>query len=516
MSQPNILYGLETEYGISREDPAEDHDVVAESIALVRAAREDGVHMRWDYGCEDPHIDARGFRVDALRQDVDEANYFAQDAARPMSFSEIKSDLALRNGARFYNDHAHPEYCTPECATIQDLLIQDQLGDQLVMGCAQAVWEQNVESPEGRVRLYKNNTDFLGHSYGCHENYLVKRALPWRDLSEGMLAFLITRQIFCGAGKFAFEKENRYVGPGFQISQRGDFFSVIESVDTMQKRPIVNTRDEPHANPKDWRRFHVICGDANLSPFATYLKVGTAAAVLRALSAGLPCKAIPRLHEPVRTIRDLSRDTSWRWECQTVNGQPTTAIEIQRAYLKFVEETVGPSDDGFDLADWEAVLNDLERDPSSTADRLDWSSKHKLIEQFRQAENVDANNPWLMSLDLAYHLLDRDDGLFLALRDQGSLRSPPGHLADPERAWHSPAGTRARIRGLCIERFGHQVASAQWDHVRLHCPNGLGLELDLRDLFQAPDIEAAEAKIRAAEAITDLYSLPFAKPWKSD
>ncbi|MGY8686419.1 MAG: proteasome accessory factor PafA2 family protein, partial [Verrucomicrobiales bacterium] len=262
MSQPPILYGLETEYGISREVPGPNYDVVAESIALVRAATQRGVRMRWDYSCEDPHVDARGFRVEELRQDFDEANYFAQDAVRPLSFSEIKSDLALKNGARFYNDHAHPEYCTPECATIAELLRQDQLGDRLVMDCAEALSEKTQDGKEGRVRLYKNNTDFLGHSYGCHENYLLQRSVPWRTISRGMLAFLVTRQVFCGAGKFGWEEEDRYGGPGFQISQRADFFSELESVDTMQRRPIVNTRDEPHADREHWRRFHVIVGDA--------------------------------------------------------------------------------------------------------------------------------------------------------------------------------------------------------------------------------------------------------------
>src|SRR3954469_49434 len=192
-----IQFGLETEIGITREN-AEEIDVVAESIALVRSATAPGVVRRWDYGQEDPHQDARGFRVDALRQDTDEANYFAQDASRPLSFSEIKSDLVLRNGARFYNDHAHPEYSTPECATLQELVEQDASGDALLIDCARVV----SEASDNPVLLYKNNTDFRGHSYGCHENYLLPRSLPWNDLADGMQAFLVTRQIFCGAGKY--------------------------------------------------------------------------------------------------------------------------------------------------------------------------------------------------------------------------------------------------------------------------------------------------------------------------
>src|SRR5213592_2750525 len=275
----DIQFGTETEIGISRAIP-ENLDVVAESIALVRSATAPGVRMRWDYSCEDPHCDARGFRVKELLQDNDEANYFAQDAQRALTFSEIKSDLVLRNGARFYNDHAHPEYCAPECSTLLELLQQDYAGDALLMACVRNL-NQNTDNP---VLLYKNNTDFRGHSYGCHENYLLPRSLPWEKLAQGIQAFLVTRQIFAGAGKFAIEAEDKFVSHGFQIAQRSDFFSELQSVDTMQRRPLVNTRDEPHANPKVFRRFHVIIGDANMSPFVTRLKVGTTALVLEALA----------------------------------------------------------------------------------------------------------------------------------------------------------------------------------------------------------------------------------------
>ena len=221
----DIQFGLETEIGITRDDP-EGMDVVAESIALVRSATVPGVRSRWDYQQEDPHQDARGFRVNALRQDTDEANYFAQDLSRPLSFAEIKSDLALRNGARFYNDHAHPEYCTPECSSLRELIEQDDAGDQLLMACAQSI-NATTENP---VRLYKNNTDFRGHSYGCHENYLLARSLPWQVLADGIQAFLVTRQIFCGAGKYGWEDEDHFLQPGFQIAQRSDFFTELQSV----------------------------------------------------------------------------------------------------------------------------------------------------------------------------------------------------------------------------------------------------------------------------------------------
>src|SRR5882724_6846516 len=237
-SPPPVLFGLETEIGIARGDD-EDLDVVAESIALVRSAVEPGVLMRWDYGSEDPHADMRGFHVDELRQDTDEANYFAEDKQRELSFVEIKSDLALGNGARFYNDHAHPEYCTPECSTIAELVAHDRAGERILMACAQQL--SALHPHRDTVRLYKNNTDFCGHSYGCHENYLLPRSLPWERLAQAIQGFLVTRQIYAGAGKSALETEDRFLSPGFQIAQRSDFFTELQSVDTMQQRPLVNT-----------------------------------------------------------------------------------------------------------------------------------------------------------------------------------------------------------------------------------------------------------------------------------
>ena len=500
-----VLFGLETEYGITRDDPT-GIDVVAESIMLVRAAQDDGVQMKWDYTCEDPHLDARGFRVEELRQDTDEANYYAQDRDRPMSYAEIKSDLVLKTGARWYNDHAHPEYCTPECSTLLELLQQDFIGDQLAMTCADAVTaaDPNVN----RVRIYKNNTDFQGHSYGCHENYLVPRALPWRDLSAAMVAFLTTRQIFCGSGKYGWEDEDKFVGPGFQISQRGDFFRVIESVDTMQKRPIVNTRDEPHADASKWRRFHVICGDANLSPFATYLKAGTTAAVLDALSRGAPLDRVPAIADPVEAICALSRDRGWNWECQRSDRKPTTAIEVQREYLELAREFAEPNSERQQLLiDWAHILDDLERDPIRTADRLDWSAKFELIETFRENEGVAEDDPWVRSLDLSYHLLDRKDGLFFALLDQGSFRLPFDAQLLNGASVAPPPTTRAALRGALIDRFAEDVDAAQWDHVRLR--NGGGkLDIDLRSAFDPDKIAKAVAVVNKARTVSELAGIP--------
>src|SRR6266566_2234721 len=213
------VFGLETEYGITLSG-AESVDVVAESIELVRSYTEHGALMKWDY---------------------------EMDKNRPLSFEEIKSDLVLSNGARFYNDHAHPEYSTPECTTLRQIVAQDKAGERILAECAR---RRNQKLPPNReVRLYKNNTDFVGHSYGCHDNYLVRRNVAWDRIVAGILPFLITRQIFAGAGKLGVEAESASGEPGvYQISQRADFFSVLVSIDTMNRRPLINTRDEPHVD----------------------------------------------------------------------------------------------------------------------------------------------------------------------------------------------------------------------------------------------------------------------------
>src|SRR5450432_1923623 len=280
----NRVFGIETEFGIT-VDGVEHVDVVAESIELVRRYTDHGALMKWTYRLEDPHRDARGFRATELLQDTDEAAYVEVDRNRPLSFEEIKSDLVLSNGARFYNDHAHPEYSTPECTTLQELVAQEKAGERILAEC---VRRRNLKLPnEQELRLYKNNTDFSGHSYGCHDNYLMRREVPWYRIVAGVLPFLATRQIFAGAGKMGIEGESTAGLPGiYQISQRADFFAVLVSIDTMNRRPLVNTRDEPHADARSYRRFHVIVGDANMSEWATALKVGTTALVLGLIEAG--------------------------------------------------------------------------------------------------------------------------------------------------------------------------------------------------------------------------------------
>src|ERR1700726_1116773 len=326
----NRVFGLETEYGITLAG-AEVVDVVAESIELVRRYTDHGAHMKWDYELEDPHKDARGFRARELLQDTDESAYYEIDKNRPLSFEEIKSDLVLSNGARFYNDHAHPEYSTPECTTLREIVGQDKAGESILVECAR---RRNLKLPKGQeIRLYKNNTDFVGHSYGCHDNYLMRRDVPWDRIVTAILPFLITRQIFAGAGKMGVEGENTNSQPGvFQISQRADFFSVVVSIDTMNRRPLINTRDEPHVDASRYRRFHVILGDSNMSEWATALKIGTTALVLGLIERG----EAPQLEiaQPVDANKSISRDPTYDWIIELRDGRKISAIDVQRIYLK--------------------------------------------------------------------------------------------------------------------------------------------------------------------------------------
>ncbi len=457
------VFGLETEYGITVRN-SEEVDVVAESIALVRSYTEHGAHMKWDYAHEDPHRDARGFRARELRQDTDESAYYEVDKNRALSFVEIKSDLVLSNGARFYNDHAHPEYSTPECTTLPQLVAQEKAGEQILAECAR---RRNAHLlAEKCVVLYKNNTDFAGHSYGCHDNYLIPRDLPWDRIVAGALPFLITRQIFAGAGKMGIETENAASQPGlYQISQRADFFSVLVSIDTMNRRPLLNTRDEPHADARKYRRFHVIIGDSNMSEWATALKIGTTALVLELIEQG----QAPQLEiaQPIDANKSISRDPSYDWIIELRDGRKISAIDVQRLYLGAATklEDGGNEDRAWILREWEKVLNDLERDVLLCRDRLDWVAKKTLLTSLREGENLSWTDPWLQAIDLEYHNLASEEGLYYELQRQGSILRLVTDEDIRRAIFSPPETTRAYFRGRAVARFNDQIESLQWNEI---------------------------------------------------
>src|SRR3954470_24725430 len=456
------VFGLETEYGITLSG-AESVDAVAESIELVRRYTDHGALMKWDYALEKPPLDARGFRARELLQDTDESAYYEIDKRRPLSFEEIKSDLVLSKGARFYNDHAHPEYSTPECTTLQQIAAQDIAGERILAECAR---RRNIRLPAGyEVRLYKNNTDFAGHSYGCHDNYLMTRDIAWDRIVAGILPFLVTRQIFAGAGKMGIEGESSQGDPGiYQISQRADFFSVVVSIDTMNRRPLINTRDEPHVDASRYRRFHVILGDANMSEWATAMKIGTTAMVLELIERG----TVPQLEiaQPIDAAKSISRDQTRSWILELKDGRKISAIDVQRIYLRAAALLASENEDyGWLIREWEHVLDDLERDPSSTADRVDWAAKKLLLNALQEEENLSWSDPWLQAIDLEYHNVDLERGLYYELVRQGSMRRVVSEKDIRLAIFNPPETTRAFFRGRAVARFTEQIESIQWDEV---------------------------------------------------
>ena len=497
--------GIETEYGIT-VDGSDSVDVVSESIALVRSYTQveppaQDSAMKWDYDLEDPHQDARGFRVEELMQDFDEAKYFVQDLNRKLSFQEIKSDLVLSNGARFYNDHAHPEYSTPECKCLRDMIAQDKAGERIVEEC---VRRRNLKNPKGIVKVYKNNTDFVGHSYGCHDNYLMDRSIPFELVIRGLTPFLVTRQIFAGAGKVGIENEERAGRGLYQISQRADFFSVLVSIDTMNRRPIINTRDEPHADSQKYRRLHVIVGDANMSEVAGALKLGTMSLVLDLLEEdACPMHLGPA--DPIASLKAISRDPTLKTPVPLAGGRSISPIDLQREYLAVAQKRLQGRDRDADwvLAAWQAVLDDLERDPMLCCDRVDWAAKKWMLDQFVEVEKLAWHDPWLQSLDLEYHNVRREEGLYAELVRENKMQ----RFVTDEEIRHAirqpPPDTRAYFRGKCIEKFAREMTSVQWDEI------AFGNSLDehvirLLNVFDEEDVRRYNAAIDNAPDVETL------------
>jgi proteasome accessory factor PafA2 len=480
------LFGLETEYGILVDGKGADA-LMEEARAVVRAYA--GRHAGpWDYRVEDPRRDMRGFRVEQLSYNPEDARYDRQSGP-PLTSEEQRADRVLANGARLYNDHGHPEYATPECRTLYDLVAHDRAGERIVLACARA------RSPEGSVRIFKNNTDFHGMSYGCHEGYLIRRDVPVEALIAGLLPFFVTRQIYAGAGKVGVEGGGPFADRCvFQLSQRADFFDVEASVDTLHRRPIVNTRDEPHATPHAYRRVHVIVGDANMSEFATALKVGTTQAVLELIQSGW--EPFFRLRDPVLAIKEVSRDPSFRWLVTLADGQTISAVELQRIYLRDAKRLLAGADPETDwvLREWEAVLDALEKDPGTLADRVDWVAKRDLLQQFREAEERDWRDDALRSLDLAYHDVDPEAGLYHALEQAGAVQRVVDDAAIERAMVEPPADTRAFLRGLCVTRYAPHIQRIGWARVGL----GDGAHTHWLDLHELVDGQVAALNERAA------------------
>ncbi|OGF53980.1 MAG: hypothetical protein A2Z21_05180 [Candidatus Fraserbacteria bacterium RBG_16_55_9] len=499
------LMGLETEYGLFI-DGIDVSDLTREAREVVQSGP---IGAPWDYDEESPLQDLRGFRASRLKTNPadDQVERTSRShGPRPRTPHEEHVDRVLTNGARLYHDHGHPEYSTPECLNLRDLIAHDRAGERIVWTAA-----QNYRQRTGRtVTVYKNNTDYHGMSYGCHENYLMQRDLPFEHLVVGLLPFLVTRILYAGSGKVGAEGTGDRESIGYQLSQRADFFDEIASVDTLHHRPLINTRDEPHADRHRWRRLHLICGDANLSEYAAALKLGTTALVLTMLERGYGAPV--ELKDPIEAIRRISHDLTQCWLVELSDGRTIPAIDIQRAYLLAAEELFSGRDEetGWVLREWAAVLDDLEANPQCLGDRLDWVAKRDMLESFLEMENKDWSEDadLLRSIDLEYHNLDPERGLFWTLRQEGTSRC----LTDDgaiQAAMHSPPqDTRAFLRGLCLNRF--DVKSVSWGRVLVRHRRRM-VELDLRQtvngsLKSSPQMPANATLEDVIESIAEFSS----------
>jgi proteasome accessory factor A len=450
MAIPKVM-GSEIEYGITvKGDP--DFDPISSCVLLVNAYREDHTgEILWDYEQENPLADARGFTVDGEKY-------------TPNQQENIARNKTLINGARYYVDHAHPEYSCPEVTNPRDLVIHEKAGERILETSRR---EANSLLPDGtQMLLYKNNSDRKGNSYGAHENYLMDRRTSFKQVVEHLLPFFVTRQVYCGAGKVG--SENRNPPCDFQITQRADFFETEVALDTMVKRPIINTRDEPHANREKYRRLHVIVGDANLSEYTIYLRSGTAAIVLSMIEDGAIGKNMT-LRDPVRAIKEVSHDPSCTRKIQLDNGKSFTAVEFQREYLEMAQQYLSQrSSEPWqqDILDkWAEVLDALERDPMELATRIDWVMKKALIEGFMERKNLDWEAAQVQMLDLQYHDLRPDKGLYYMLERQGRAERVATDEEIVAAITKPPEDTRAYFRGECLRRYGSSVFGVNWDSI---------------------------------------------------
>jgi Pup amidohydrolase len=448
----NSLFGIETEYGIAVQD-TDASGLVSESREVVKSFA--GRYAApWNYKAEDPRNDMRGFHVEKLSQDPHDAQ-FDRPGERAASPQEDRCDRVLQNGARLYNDHGHPEYSTPECSDLRTLVAHDKIGERIVLECAQ----RRAAATGKTVEIFKNNTDFHGASYGTHESYLLRRNVAWSDVVNSLAPFLATRIIYAGAGKVG--SEERGANCRFQLSQRADFFSVLQSVDTLHNRPLVNTRDEEHGDARRFRRLHVIAGDANMSEFATALRVGTTNMVVALLESGWTTPVA--LHDPVKANKQISRDETYSWMVERAGGGNVSAIDVQRAYLDAAQKLDLAGSDWV-LEEWNRVLDTLERDPFELSDCLDWVAKKSLLDQFVEAENLswERDVQTLQSLDLAYHNVDPDAGLYYGLVDAGAMQTLVSDEEIESARCHAPQNTRAALRGVLVRKFADKIKAISW------------------------------------------------------
>ena len=464
------VMGIETEYGISVPGQPGANAMVSSSQVVnayqaATAAR--ARRARWDFEEENPLRDARG--IDLAREAADSAPLTDEDLGR--------ANVILTNGARLYVDHAHPEYSAPECTNPLDAVLWDKAGERVMAEAA----AKAASMPGGpSIQLYKNNTDNKGASYGCHENYLMNRGTPFADIVRHLTPFFVSRQVVCGAGRVGRGADGR--DEGFQISQRADFFEVEVGLETTLKRPIINTRDEPHADPDKYRRLHVIIGDANMSEISTYLKLGTTALVLAMIEDRFLAGDLS-VDGPVAELRAVSHDPSCKHLLTLRDGRKMTAVQLQMEYLelarKYTEDKYGTDVDEATadvLSRWESVLSRLAEDPMQLSRELDWVTKLEIVEGYRTRDGLAWNHPRLQLVDLQYSDVRPERGLYNRLAARGRVARLVDEPAIERAMVEPPDDTRAYFRGRCLQQYPEAVAAASWDSVIFDIPGHESLQ----------------------------------------
>ncbi|MEO3935275.1 Pup--protein ligase [Dermatophilaceae bacterium Soc4.6] len=404
------------------------------------------------------------------------------------------SNVFLANGSRLYLDvGSHPEYATPECDDLREIVIHDKAGERIVEGLVEDAQQRLAEEGiAGEIYVFKNNTDSAGNSYGCHENYLVGRAGEFQKISDVLIPFLVSRQITCGAGKVVTSTS----GARFCVSQRADHIWEGVSSATTRSRPIINTRDEPHADAEKYRRLHVIVGDSNMSETTTLLKVGSADLVLRMIEAGVVMRDMA-LENPIRAIREISHDVSGRKTVRLANGRDLSALQIQQEYYEramgFVEReglTAPVQKQVLDL--WGRTLTAVETGDLSLVDtEIDWVIKKRLIDRYMAKHDLELSDPRILQIDLAYHDINRRRGLFYLLQKRGLAARVCTDLETFEAKGRPPQTTRAKLRGDFIRAAQEHRRDFTVDWVHLKLNDQAQRTVLCKDPFASTDVRVA-------------------------
>lgn len=478
MAVPKIM-GTETEYGIAVKGEA-NFDPISYSIMVVNSYHPGlSPKIYWDYDQESPLTDARGFELEEqAKMEI------------PNQEENITTNKVLYNGARLYVDHAHPEYSTPECSDVVELIIHEKAGEK-ILEMSRVEASNRMSSPR-EILLYKNNSDKKGNSYGYHENYLMSRSTSFRRTSEVLIPFLVTRQIYTGAGKVG--SENGTEPTHFQISQRADFIEAEIGLDTMSKRPIINTRDEPHANKEKYRRLHVIVGDANMSEVSTYLKIGVTGLILAMLEEGALHLNLEILN-PVQAIIGISHDLSCRKKVECKGGKSYSAVEIQLKYLEEAQRYVSKrSTDQMTreiIQKWEETLAKLAQDPLQLNRELDWVIKYHLLHAYRQERRLEWDHSTISMMDLQYHDLRPQKGLYYLLEKEKRVNRVITDQEIYQAIESPPPNTRAYFRGMCRKKFGPYLQGVNWDSISFCWQDGT-----IKRIFMLEPMKGSKALVK--------------------